>query len=93
MAPVPVLGEVIHSLSTKLDLSGIFGVPGHKNLVKMRFYASGVRAIDFSHQITPNRVIFTKQIFLPNHLGQMVTKCISFKARFDCMYLRNQKKL
>ena len=34
---------------------------------RKHFHASGMHAIDFSHQITPNRVIFTKKILiLPN---------------------------
>src|SRR3954447_19580741 len=38
---------------------------------RKRFHVSGMRAIDFSHQIPPNRVIFTKKFCF----SQMVAKC------------------
>jgi hypothetical protein len=45
------------------------------SLSRKHLHDSGRRAIDFSHNFIPNRVIFTKKFFF----SQMIAKCTPFK--------------
>jgi hypothetical protein len=70
----------IRSLSTKPDLSGIFGVPGHENLVNMAFLHFESVHNRFLASNYPNRVIFTKKFF-----PKWLQNASPFKARVECI--------